>query len=175
MDPQKAKELKRYTRELLKDHEALRENLAAAEALAAERQADVERLTAEQAAAAAARATEAAEATEEAAPNNYLFGELCRVRERAEPRSADSQPQRSRFAPSRRLGRTNSNWRRTKPARRRIHARARPSRPAGWRPTSSTRATVRSAALACRTAGPGGAQQAACREPRLQLLAPSAL
>ena len=81
MDAQKAKELKKYTRELLKDHEALRASLKAAEALASERNAEVERLTAAQAAAAAAERV--AEDEGAGAPNNYLFGELCRVRERA--------------------------------------------------------------------------------------------
>jgi hypothetical protein len=44
MDAAKAKELKKYTRELLRDHETLSRNLAAAEALAAERQAELDKL-----------------------------------------------------------------------------------------------------------------------------------
>ncbi|KAH8057036.1 ATPase [Aureococcus anophagefferens] len=47
MDAAKAKELKKYTRELLRDHETLSRNLAAAEALAAERQAELDKLQAQ--------------------------------------------------------------------------------------------------------------------------------
>ena len=66
------KELKKYTRELLKDHEELK-------ALAAQRQADLERLQEE--------ASEKASA----APNSSLYEELCAVRERAEAKEMEAK------------------------------------------------------------------------------------
>ena len=65
------KELKKYTRELLKDHEELK-------ALAAQRQADLERLQ-----------EEASEKS--AAPNSSLYEELCAVRERAEAKEMEAK------------------------------------------------------------------------------------
>ncbi|KAH8083905.1 ATPase [Aureococcus anophagefferens] len=79
MDAAKAKELKKYTRELLRDHETLSRNLAAAEALAAERQAELDKLQAQ------------AERAPEAGGNNYLFGELCRVKERAQQSEVEAR------------------------------------------------------------------------------------
>ena len=79
MDAAKAKELKKYTRELLRDHETLSRNLAAAEALAAERQAELDKLQTQ------------AERAPEAGGNNYLFGELCRVKERAQQSEVEAR------------------------------------------------------------------------------------
>eukprot|EP00629_Pelagomonadales_sp_RCC1024_P018422 CAMPEP_0119285138 /NCGR_PEP_ID=MMETSP1329-20130426/31651_1 /TAXON_ID=114041 /ORGANISM="Genus nov. species nov., Strain RCC1024" /LENGTH=147 /DNA_ID=CAMNT_0007285845 /DNA_START=124 /DNA_END=564 /DNA_ORIENTATION=+ len=72
MDADKAKELKKYTRQLLKDHEKVSEDLRRAEERAAEQAEQVKKLTAE-----------VERSKDEEAPNNYLFGELVRVREKA--------------------------------------------------------------------------------------------
>ncbi|KAH8045244.1 ATPase [Aureococcus anophagefferens] len=129
MDAAKAKELKKYTRELLRDHETLSRNLAAAEALAAERQAELDKLQTQ------------AERAPEAGGNNYLFGELCRVKERAQQSEVEARRLSVKLDVAKDL--------------RAVDARARsprPSRASGaallWRSTASRRGAGRRRARA---------------------------
>lgn len=80
-EKQKVRELKRYTRELIKDHDALAQKFAAAQLEVARLQAEAEAVEERAAVSEADKITSKPAST---GSSSYLFGELIRVRERAQ-------------------------------------------------------------------------------------------